>query len=320
MRRFVTHALIFALIQALILVVIWRTCPDDPNHYMAATIDKHARLRAAATPRVIFVGGSSVGFSVDSRAFEPLGLEPVNMGLNDGLGLPFMLAEVAGQLRAGDVVIVAPETHLYWTGSQDDALWAVMQQRPANVACLAAAGPRELANLSDQGLHFLARKLRCAAHQITTNRELPTIYQRDSFDAHGDFAAHRELAPKREQPIDQPWPDPKALSFDRSISALAQFARRCERAGARCFMAWCPTRRHQLQREAAVFAAIEARLDAEVNMPMLERPSEIGFAEPDFFDRGPHLSGDAAAARSARLASALSMALGDDSPQSRTAY
>jgi hypothetical protein len=310
MRRFVTHALIFALIQAMILVVIWRACPDDPNHYMAATIDKHARLRTAASPRVIFVGGSSVGLSVDSRAFESLGLEPVNMGLNDGLGLPFMLAEVAPQLRAGDVVIVAPETHLYWTGSQDDALWAVVQQRPANLACLARAGPRELADLSDQGLHFLARKLRCAAHQIATDRPLPTIYQRSSFDEHGDFAAHRGLAPKLEQTIEQPWPAPEALDFDRSISALTQFAGRCERAGARCFIAWCPTRKPKLEREAAVFAAIEARLRADVNMPMLEHPDEIGFADPDFFDRGPHLSGDAAAARSARLASALATALG----------
>lgn len=309
MRRFVTHALIFALIQALILVVIWRACPDDPNHYMAATIDKHTRLRAAASPRIMFVGGSSVGFSVDSRAFEPLGLEPVNMGLNDGLGLPFMLAEVAGQLRPGDVVIVAPETHLYWTGSQDDALWAVVQQRPANLACLAAAGPRELADLSDQGLHFLARKLRCAAHQIATDRQLPTIYQRSSFDTYGDFAAHRSLPPKLEPAIDLSWPDPEALNFDRSIAALGEFAQACERAGARCFLAWCPTRRLQLEREADVFAAIAARLDAEVAMPMLEQPAELGFADQDFFDRGPHLTGEAAAARSARLASALALAL-----------
>lgn len=311
MRRFVTHALLFALIQAVILVVVWRACPDDPNHYMAATIDKHAQLRAAASPRVMFVGGSSVGFSVDSRAFEPLGLQPVNMGLNDGLGLPFMLAEVAGQLREGDVVIVAPETHLYWSGSQDDALWAVVQQRPANLVCLAAAGPRQLADLSDQGLHFLARKLRCAAHQIATDRPLPTIYQRSSFDEHGDFAAHRGLAPKLEQPIEQPWPAPEALDFDRSISALGEFARSCERAGARCFIAWCPTRESKLEYEADVFAAIAARLDAEVGMPMLERPGDVGFSEHSFFDRGPHLTGEAAAARSARLAAALAAALVD---------
>ncbi|PRQ02432.1 hypothetical protein ENSA5_23590 [Enhygromyxa salina] len=306
MRRFITHALIFALIQAVILALLWRACPDDPDHYMAATIDKHARLRAAPSPRVIFVGGSSVGFSVDSRPFEALGLAPVNMGLNDGLGLSFMLGEVAPELRPGDVVIVAPETHLYWTGSQDDAVWAVLQQRPASVACLSGAGAREVA---DQGLHFLARKVRCAAHQISTNRELPTIYRRGSFDAYGDFTAHRERPARREQPIVQPWPAPEELDFNRAIAELAAFGQTCAAAGARCFIAWCPTRRAQLTREAAVFAAIEARLRDEVALPMLEVPNDVGFGEESFYDRGPHLRGDAAAARSTRLAARLADAL-----------
>ena len=197
MRRFVTHALAFALIQAAILIGLWRLCPTDGEHFMAATIDKHARLRAAASPRLIFVGGSSVGFGVDSREFEGLGLAPVNMGLNVGLGLPFMLAEVAGELREGDVVVVAPETHLYWTGSKDDAIWEVLQQRPASVACVSGAGAREL---SDQGLHFLARRVRCAAHQISSDRPQGALYRRQSFDAVGDFAAHRGLPRRDEAP------------------------------------------------------------------------------------------------------------------------
>src|SRR6187397_230502 len=160
MRRFVLHVLLFLAIQIAIGVVFWRACPDDPDHYMAATIDKHARLRSAARPRLIFVGGSSVGFSIDSRAFEGFGLSSVNMGLNDGLGLPFMLGEVAGELREGDVVIVAPETRLFWSHVQSDAVWAVLQRRPASLACLGRAGPRAVADVFDQALPFLARKVR----------------------------------------------------------------------------------------------------------------------------------------------------------------
>lgn len=309
MRRFVVHALLFMLIQAAILAIAWRSCPDDPDHYMAATLDKHTRLREAASPRVIFVGGSSVGFGIDSRAFEPLGLTPVNMGLNDGLGLAFMLGEVAPQLREGDVVIVAPETHLLWTGSQNDAVWAVLQRRPASMRCLAAAGPRALADVFDQGLHFFARKLRCAAHQASTDRDLPSLYRRSSFDAFGDFVAHREQAGKREQAIDRPWPEPEALELDRSIAALQRFAATCERAGARCFLAWCPIRELQFASEADVFALLDARLRAEVELPMLERPDELAHPEQAFFDRGPHLTGEAAAARSRRLAARLAVAL-----------
>jgi hypothetical protein len=309
MRRFVIHALIFALLQVAILAIAWRSCPDDPDHYMAATLDKHARLRAIESPRLILVGGSSVGFGLDSREFEPLGLTPVNMGLNAGLGLAFMLGEVEGQLRAGDVVIVAPETHLYWTGSQDDAIWAVLQRRPASLRCLAAAGPRAVADVFDQGLPFFARKLRCAAHQLATDQQLPSVYRRSGFDEIGDFVAHRELAPKFEQAIDGPWPNPETLALERSLAALRRFARSCERAGARCFSSWSPMREQQLAREAEVFALLDARLRAEVDLPLLERPEELAYPEAAFFDRGPHPTGPAAAARSRRLATRLAAAL-----------
>jgi hypothetical protein len=314
MRRFVTHALVFALIQLAILVAIWRACPDDPDHYMAATLDKHARLRSAESPRVIFVGGSSVGFSIDSRPFERLGLAPVNMGLNDGLGLAFMLGEVESQLRSGDVVIIAPETHLFWTGSQHDAVWAVLQRRPASLACLAAAGPRALADASDQGLHFLARKVRCAAHQASTDRELPNIYRRSSFDRFGDFVAHRGSAAKREQAIDRPWPAPETVELDRSIAALREFAEACDDVGAQCFIAWCPVRSERLRQGTALFELLETRLREDVGLPMLERASEAGYPEDAFFDRGPHLSGEAAAARSVQLAARLDHAL-DQTPE-----
>lgn len=309
MRRFVTHALVFTLIQLAILVAIWRTCPDDPDHYMAATLDKHARLRSAESPRLIFVGGSSVGFSIDSREFERLGLSPVNMGLNDGLGLAFMLGEVEGQLRSGDVVVIAPETHLFWVGSQHDAVWAVLQRRPASLACLGAAGPRAVADVSDQGLHFLARKVRCAAHQASTDRELATIYRRSSFDEFGDFVAHRGLSAKREQAIDQPWPAVETLELDRSIDALRDFADTCERVGARCFIAWCPLRTERFQQGAALFEQLDARLREDVGLPMLEDAHEAAYPEEAFYDRGPHLSGEAATARSARMAVRLERAL-----------
>lgn len=305
MRRFVAHVLLFAAIQLAVLMVVWRVCPRDSDHYMAATIDKHARLRAAPSPRVIFVGGSSVGFSVDSRPFEALGLEPVNMGLNDGLGLGFMVGEVAGQLRPGDVVIVAPEPQLYWSGSRDDAVWAVLERRPASVVCLAAAGPRAVADVFDQGLHFLARKVRCAVHQVGTDSELATLYRRSSFDARGDFVAHRARPPKHEPAIDRPWPPTDQLDFDRGLDPLRRLAARCDRVGARCYLAWCPMRAAKLARERETFERLERLLRDEVGLPMLESLDEAGHGEGDFYDRGPHLTGEAAARRSARLAERL---------------
>jgi hypothetical protein len=309
MRRFVTHALVFALLQLAILVALWRACPDDPDHYAAATLDKHARLRAAESPRVIFVGGSSMSFGIDSRPFAALGLAPVNMGLSAGLGLAFMLGEVEPQLRRGDVVVIAPETHLFWSGAIDLTTWAVLQRRPASLACVAKAGPRSLADVLDQALHFFGRKVRCAAHQMSTDSQMPTIFRRSSFDAFGDFVAHRGQPAKREKPLDRPLPAVGALDLERSISRLRAFAQTCQEVGAHCFIAWCPIRHERLANGAEVFELLDTRLREDVGLPMLERPDEAAYPQEAFFDGGPHLTGEAAAARSARLAARLEQAL-----------
>ena len=89
------------------------------------------------------------------------------------------------------------------------------------------------------------------------------------------------------------------------MAKLARFARRCEAAGARCFMAWCPVRADKLAREAAAYELIEQRLREEVGLPFLEQLADAGHPEADFYDRGPHLTGTAAELRSRRLAAEL---------------
>ncbi len=307
MRRFLAQLLAFVAIQAGILALVWQGCPRDANHYMAATLDKHARLAALDSARLIFVGGSSMGFGLDSRAFveRDLELAPVNMGLSAQLGLDFMLAEVGGGLRAGDVVVVAPETQLFWTGSTNDALWAVLEYRPASVGCLSATNAREL---SDQGLHFLARKLRCALHRVALDDELANEYRRDGFDELGDFVGHRGQPRKLEAPADRPWPRPAELDFEPALASLREFADTCARVHARCYLAWCPTRRQRFEASRELFAALEGRL-RELELPMIESASEAVFVDEDFYDRGPHLTGAAAARRSERLAERLASLL-----------
>lgn len=305
MRRFATHALAFIVLQLAVLTMLWRVCPSDPNDYMASTIDKHARLEQAQGRRLIFVGGSSVAFGIDSREFAGLGLEPVNMGLSTGVGLPYMLAEVRPELREGDVVVVMPEPQLYWTGSQNDALWAVVERRLANIACVAGSGSDATKEGLDQALHFFARKVRCAAHGISTDRELGALYRRSGVNEVGDFVGHRGLPARENREIDGPWPEPGQLDMDRSIEHLQRFAARCERVGAHCFMGWSPVRTGRVMAERDVFEYLDARLRQDVPMPLLDAYDDHAFPQASFFDRGPHVLGDVATERSVRLRDAL---------------
>src|SRR5688572_22268053 len=106
MRVFLNKFGLFMAIQIVIaMAVLWsyrRQYPPQQN-FLAASIDKQALLRTQTPPRLIFIGGSSMAFGVDSaRIAEACGRHPVNMGLHAALGLKFMLSEVKPHIQSGD--------------------------------------------------------------------------------------------------------------------------------------------------------------------------------------------------------------------------
>ena len=94
---------VLSLLIAAVFMAYTRMFPPEKSFYMASA-DKHRRLENLPAPRIIFIGGSSMAFGMDSGLVgKKLGLNPVNMGLNAAVGLEFMLQEVEPFLRRGDV-------------------------------------------------------------------------------------------------------------------------------------------------------------------------------------------------------------------------
>ncbi|MFZ2124700.1 MAG: hypothetical protein WA012_11835 [Rhodoferax sp.] len=75
------------------------------------------KVRAAsqhAGPRLLVVAGSNAMFGIDSGQFEAFwGRPTVNLGVNAGLGLPYILDLSKRVARAGDVVLMPMEYALY---------------------------------------------------------------------------------------------------------------------------------------------------------------------------------------------------------------
>lgn len=61
-------------------------------------------------PRMVFLGGSSVAYSVDCAMIrDSLHVSAINCGLSAGLGMKYILDEALPHLRKGDVVVVSCE-------------------------------------------------------------------------------------------------------------------------------------------------------------------------------------------------------------------
>ncbi|WP_455668285.1 hypothetical protein [Phocaeicola sp.] len=102
--------MVVALLALLLIVV-----PQDKDAYLMAYNKKCLLLDSVPSPRIIFVGGSNLCFSLDSkRVKDSLHINVVNYGLHAGIGLKFMIDDVEQYVREGDVIVFAPEyEHFY---------------------------------------------------------------------------------------------------------------------------------------------------------------------------------------------------------------
>jgi hypothetical protein len=106
---FAARAALFVALQCGICAMLVRlTYRSNQDGYMAATIDKHARLDALRGERRLFVaGGSASAFGFDSGAIEAAtGRKVVNVGLHAELGLPFILLGLLFRQAAGTLAWV----------------------------------------------------------------------------------------------------------------------------------------------------------------------------------------------------------------------
>lgn len=314
MKRFLIKLTAFAVLHVALLGVIFglyvRRYPPANNYYLAG-LDKNSLLRTQATPRVVFIGGSSMAFGMDSALVaERCGYHPVNMGLLLGIGLEFMLQEVEPFLRRGDVVVVSPEydafERYYW--SEPEFVARMVECRPD---LLRALSWRQLKGLFDQGyVHHLGRVIRHVLGmpaQVLERHDDELAYRRQSFDRNGDMIAHHGLPPKAY--VARRFFYRATPASDAAIEHLNRFHAYCRQLGVRVFFSHPPYEQTALRRSRPAVDRIEATLRAKLAMPILDTPDEMSFPREDFFDTEYHLALTGKRKRSQLLAERLGLAL-----------
>lgn len=119
MKRFILESLLFCLLLSAILIIGIKALPRNPDNSFYANIPKLELVKTVSQPRAIFVGGSNLGFGLNSQKLsETIGKNVINLGLQAGLGLKFKIDEIDPYLRRGDLVVICPEyTHFYGTNA-----------------------------------------------------------------------------------------------------------------------------------------------------------------------------------------------------------
>lgn len=181
MRRFICKVTFAVTLVVAILMLLLCVKRIDPNNYLQAYTLKCQLLEETPGPRLIFVGGSNLAFGIDSkRIADSLGVNVINAGLHAGVGIKFMLDDVAEYVREGDVVVIAPEYQHFYQ-SIDPQTLAIVQS---------IAGWEKMRLLDMSQVKEILRGLPAVVYHRPDKAEYYEYYNLQSFNEWGDVSRH----------------------------------------------------------------------------------------------------------------------------------
>lgn len=298
MTRLVARIVGLGLLLLLTYVVLWAV-PLRSDLVYSSLLDKHNLLLTTPSPRLIFVGGSGIALGLDSKLIEEqLGLPVINMGVNAGFGLQYMLEEVEPYLRQGDIVLVVPEyEHFYGTLLEGDQnlLWA-LRIRPASIR---QTTWHQLWQLAPEIPNFMQQRI-----QEIIRRKRDPIYNRNAFNDQGDFVNHLDL-PKQQIPL-HAIDEGKGLNV-KALQTLAEFATEANERGAIVRLIYPAIAQSfwHYQENAAKIEEIHSRIRREQIIEEASVPSDFFLPDELFFDTVYHLLRPGRQLRSEQIATLL---------------
>lgn len=297
MKRGKFHSMIALLCMLLVLPVLLGICafglpPQFTQTFLGEMAAKQALLRNTPGRRIIFIGGSSVPFALDSEQLEQAlpGWSVVNYGLYADLGTVTMLDWAREDIRPGDLVVLAPEQNSQALSCRvgGDSLW---QACDGYFSLLTRLHPSRCETALAALPAFAGKKLHYA---LTGGPEADGIYVRESFLENGDLRPElrqQNILPLGYQPEQLISFEPDLLGGDfmEEVNAFAALVRS---RGAEIVYHFSPMNAAALSPEITretidrYYDALSQKLD----MPILGNPHSAILESGWFFDSNFHLN------------------------------
>ncbi len=183
---------LFAMLLLLLLSVILfinSIIPQYTYAYTSSLSDKIKRLEMTKEPKIVLIGNSNLVFGIDSEQIENAFHMPViNMGLHRGLGNSFHEQFIMGNVKEGDIIIVA---HTDYNDSDEvqnsELAWLTLENRWELWKYMNAENFKQLwPAFSDYLKDEITQWENGTGNQVPEN-----IYSRQAFNEYGDIGWDR---------------------------------------------------------------------------------------------------------------------------------
>jgi hypothetical protein len=292
MLKFLWKIALFAFLAGAGLAGIYFYNPIDSgekkaNDYLLAIKEKHRRLSSIKGKRIIFVGGSSVAFGTDAASFGP---NAFNLGLHAGLGISFMLKEVAHFARKGDLIVLSTE---YFLDEGDKALLAYLLKQAPEIESIFDFSPKDQMEMNyivfQKSVHEKIKRIQMTVmegKEKVKAKDVNNLYNRKGFNASGDYVNH--LGKER------PWGlffryTLKDRPYAEEISVMNQLVD-LQQKGVQVIYVFPSFADTEYKKNEKAILSFERQLKEGLKFPVVGSPKDFILPEDDFYDTAYHLT------------------------------
>lgn len=305
MRRFLVKLLLFLTIFCFLLALInfHEVKIENPSDYIASIIDKHERSQKIKTPKIIFAGGSHLAFGLDSEAIEKeLKVPVVNLGINAGLGLSFMLEEVKYVMNENDIIIIS---FAYLQPNDEILELKVMasdyykEARKFYSLSMYEYIKLYLINTRKKYIDLIDDLFKSKSNttKALDDSKEANVYSRSSFNEYGDVVAHLNLKPKEKLS------DKEVFSYQywEGIRPINEFAKYVQKRNAKVYFMYPNMTVGEYNKNQKVIERLSSDIEKNMKVEKLNQPDSFVFPENLFFDTVYHLNKDGRALKTKKI-------------------
>ncbi|RFS13922.1 hypothetical protein [Emticicia sp. C21] len=286
------------LLGAIIIVSVWLLnkvfiAQTYPYAYLGGMlIDKHKIAHDTKSPKVLWVGGSSGSFGINSDSLQKkLDMPVVNMSFIAPLGTYFLLNDALKEVNKGDVVFVSTEYDIE-KYSTPQVVYEAVDYYPSGAIYIEKdttlvdfIGHRVKHKLSNiKKLFWNVFSKNDAANASVDDRT--SVYFRKAFSSKGDILSHVNNTPKSVDFL----LFPKApVDYQEQIDDLNQFIAEVRKKGAEVYYVFPPLAESTYKYGKEAVESVEKQLNAKLDCKILGRAEDFVRKDSSFFDSFYHL-------------------------------
>ncbi len=277
---------------------------SNQNSYVHSLIDKHNMLKKSKSPKIIFIGGSNICFSLDSkRVADAYGIDVINMAVAADFGLKYMTNEIKSFINDGDIVIVVPEYEHFFKMKSPlllnggiSLLSAVLDAFPEGKKYLTIEqwfyfsrfipkyGTNKLKKFIQNYFNTMFSKI---DDKDTNKNETIGIYHRKAFNEYGDVTIHWNLESKEIK-----FKPKRIYDIDKNvIFFLNDFYEFVVGRNAKIYFLYPSYRETAYNYYINYINRLKNELN-QLNFQILSTPERGKLADKYFFDTDYHLNGE----------------------------